>query len=121
LLLAGNVLYLLWISERGYTAMVLKGGSKAKDGLYWKKGDWEIVTVEGENGALPGSEDLEYLHIPGILFAPVALILGLGFFLFLPFIGFGMLVSVVVRKIGRMLASPETSRPEHVRPGGGVS
>ena len=38
--------------------MGLKGGSKAKDGLYWKKGDWEIVTVEGENGALPGTEDL---------------------------------------------------------------
>ena len=101
--------------------MVLKGGSKAKDGLYWKKGEWEIVTVEGENGALPGTADLEYLHIPGILFAPLALILGLGFYLFLPLIGFGMLLSVAVRKIGRMLASPVTSRPGHIGPGGGLS
>lgn len=101
--------------------MGLKGGSKAKDGLYWKKGDWEIVTVEGENGALPGTEDLEFVRIPGILFPPVALILGLGFYLFLPLIGIGMLLSVAVKKIGRMLASPETSQPGHIRTGGGAS
>ena len=101
--------------------MGLKGGSKAKDGLYWKKGDWEIVTVEGENGALPGTEDLEFVRIPGILFPPVALILGLGVYLFLPLIGIGMLLSVAVKKIGRMLASPETSQPGHIHTGGGAS
>lgn len=118
--------------------MVRKGGSKTRDGLYWKKGEWEIVTVEGENGMLPGTEDVQYVRIPGTLFGPVALIMGLGFFLFLPFIGFAMLISVIVKKIGRMLASPalpthsgerpgdlhaplETSRPEHVHPGGSMS
>jgi len=86
--------------------MARKGGSKTRDGLYWKKGEWEIVTVEGANGMLPGTEDVEYVRIPGILFGPVALIMGLGFFLFLPFIGFAMLISVLVKKIGRMLAPP---------------
>lgn len=101
--------------------MVRKGGSKTKGGLYWNKRKWEIVTVEGKSGTLPGGEDVEYVRIPGILLAPVALILGLGFYLFLPLIGFGMLLSVAVKKIGRMLASPATSRPGHIRPGGGLS
>jgi hypothetical protein len=118
--------------------MVRKGGSKTKDGLYWKKGEWEIVTVEGGNGTLPGTEDLEYLRIPGLLFVPVALILGLAFYLFLPLVGVVMLLSVIVKKIGSRLASPallthsgerpgdlhsppETLRSGHIRPGGGMS
>lgn len=76
-----------------------KGGSKTKGGMYWKRGRWEIVTVERNSGTLPGTEDDEYLRIPGILFAPVALVLGLGFYVFLPFIGFAMLVSVLGKKI----------------------
>jgi hypothetical protein len=118
--------------------MARKGGSKTKGGLYWKKGEWEVVTVEGKNGTLPGSEDVEYVRIPAILFAPVALIMGLAFYLFLPFIGFAMLISVLVKKIGRMLAPPAlvtnsgkgpgeihapptASRHEHIRLGGGMS
>lgn len=118
--------------------MVLKGGSKTKDGFYWKKGEWEIVTVGGENGRLPGPENAEYLHVPAILLVPLALILGLGFYLFLPLIGFAMLLSLIVKKIGRKLLPPtllthgderpgdlhaphEVSRPAHLRAGGGVS
>jgi len=86
--------------------MLRKGGTKTKGGFYWKKGEWELVTVEGKSGTLPGRENDEYLWIPAILFAPVALIMGLAFYLFLPFIGFGMLISVLVKKIGRMLAPP---------------
>jgi hypothetical protein len=118
--------------------MVRKGGSKAKGGFYWKKGEWELVTVEGKSGTLPGREDVEYLWIPAILFVPVALIMGLAFYLFLPFIGFGMLISVLVKKIGRMLAppvlvtdsgegpgtlhaAPTTSRRESIHRKGGIS
>lgn len=86
--------------------MVRKGGSKTKGGVYWKKGEWTIVTVERKNGALPGTDKDEYLRIPGILFAPLALVLGLGFYLFLPFIGFAMLVSVIGKKIWAGHAHP---------------
>ncbi len=34
--------------------MTRKGGNETKGGFYWKKGDWEIVTVEGKKGVLPG-------------------------------------------------------------------
>lgn len=33
--------------------MTTKGGSETKGGFYWKTGAWEIVTVEGNRGALP--------------------------------------------------------------------
>ena len=83
--------------------MASKGGSKTKGGLYWKKGKWEMVTVERKNGRLPGTEEDAYLRIPAILVPPVALVLGLGFYLFLPFIGFAMLLKVIATKIRREL------------------
>ena len=118
--------------------MVRNGGSKTKGGIYWKKGKWEIVTVEGKYGTLPGTEDIQYLHVPGIVFGPLALVLGLAFYLFLPLIGIYMLLSVAVRKIWGMVApaaaqthsgqgpgglgvTPGPSRPAQVRTGGGVS
>jgi hypothetical protein len=118
--------------------MVRKGGSKTKGGLYWKKCEWEIVTVEGKNGTLPGTGDIEYLRIPGVLVAPLALIMGLAFYLFLPFIGFVMLLSVIAKKIwggfapaalqhhsderGGDLHKPSvTSQPRHLHQGGSAS
>lgn len=79
--------------------MTHKGGSEVKGGLYWNKGEWEIVTVEGEKGRLPGNEDAQYLRIPTILFPPVAMIVSIAYVIFLPFIGFAMLLKVIVNKI----------------------
>lgn len=79
--------------------MTRKGGSEVKGGFYWNKKKWEIVTVEGQKGTLPGSEDVQYLHIPGILFPPVAMIVSVMYVIFLPFIGFAMLLTAIVKKI----------------------
>lgn len=118
--------------------MVLNGGSKTKGGLYWKKREWEIVTVEGKDGVLPGGEDTEYFRIPGTLFAPVALILGLAFYVFLPLLGFAMVLSLIEKKVWAWFAPPahqppsgehrsdlhphhHASRAAHIRTGGGIS
>ena len=78
--------------------MTRKGGNETKGGFYWKKGDWEIVTVEGKKGMLPGPEQAEYLRIPTILFIPVALTISVVYVVFLPFIGFAMLGKAVTTK-----------------------
>jgi len=102
-----------------------KGGSETKGGFYWKKGDWEIVTVEGKKGVLPGPEKVEYLRIPAVLFVPVAMLVSIAYVIFFPFIGFAMLAKVITTKIrhelrrsrepmGKKLA-PQTSGEKHAR------
>ena len=78
--------------------MTHKGGNETKGGFYWKKGDWEIVTVEGKMGMLPGIEQVEYLRIPTLLFIPVVLTMSVVYVVFLPFIGFAMLGKAVTTK-----------------------
>lgn len=67
------------------------GGSETKGGFYWKKGAWEIVTIEGENGRLPGGNNESYLRVPGLLVVPLALVISIAYVVFLPVIGFTML------------------------------
>lgn len=81
--------------------MTTKGGSETKGGFYWKTGAWEIVTVEGNRGALPGGEYDSYLRIPGLLVIPLALAVSLSYVIFLPVIGFAMLF----RTLGSRLAA----------------
>ncbi|MGA8184786.1 MAG: hypothetical protein WB819_14225 [Terriglobia bacterium] len=78
--------------------MTRKGGNETKGGFYWKKGDWEIVTVEGKKGVLPGTAEAEYLRIPTILFIPVALTISVVYVVFLPFVGFAMLGKAMTTK-----------------------
>jgi len=75
-----------------------KGGEKTKGGFYLKKGEWEIVTVEGKNGTLPGGLECEYIKLPAILFVPLAMVMGALYVIFLPFIGFAMLFAMVAKK-----------------------
>ncbi|HKT11063.1 MAG TPA: hypothetical protein VJW77_04480 [Terriglobia bacterium] len=79
--------------------MTHKGGNETKGGFYWKKGDWEIVTVEGKKGVLPGTEQVEYLRVPTLLFIPVILAMSVVYVVFLPFIGFAMLGKTMTTKM----------------------
>jgi hypothetical protein len=54
--------------------------------------------VEGKRGMLPGTERAEYIRVPGILFLPVALIVSILYVVFLPFIGFAMLLTTIATK-----------------------
>jgi hypothetical protein len=105
--------------------MTRKGGNETKGGFYWKKGDWEIVTVEGKKGVLPGTAEAEYLRIPTILFIPVALTISAVYVVFLPFVGFAMLGKAVTTKTrqewqrfhqtaGKKMAA-QTSGDKHTR------
>jgi hypothetical protein len=78
-----------------------KGGNQTKGGFYLKKDEWEIVTVEGKNGVLPGGGECEYLRVPGVLIVPLAVTLGGAFVIFLPFIGFAMLFVMIATKVGK--------------------
>lgn len=81
-----------------------KGGSETKGGFYWKKGAWEVVTVEGKTGVLPGGQESEYIKLHGLLLLPVALIISIAYVVFLPVVGFAMIFGTLFKKIARALA-----------------
>ncbi len=82
-----------------------KGGSETKGGFYWKRGEWEIVTVDGKSGTLPGPADAEYIRVPGLLVIPIALIVSIAYVVFLPLIGFAMLFHALAGKVAERLRS----------------
>lgn len=78
------------------------GGTKAKGGLYWNIGKWEIVTVNGREGELPGTPADRYLRIPTLSLLLLGPIMGFAFVLFLPLIGFALFGWQLARKAGQL-------------------
>ncbi len=76
------------------------GGNAVKAGFYWNLRKWEMVTLSGIGGALPGSADDRYLKVPVIAFLFIAPVMGGLYAFFLPFIGFALLFSFLGRKAG---------------------
>ncbi len=76
------------------------GGNAVKAGFYWNLRKWEMVTLSGIGGTLPGSADDRYLKVPIIAFLFIAPVMGGLYAFFLPFIGFAMLAAFAGRKLG---------------------
>ena len=76
------------------------GGNTVKAGFYWNLGKWEMVTLSGIGGTLPGTSDQRYLKVPIVAFLFVAPVMGGLYAFFLPFIGFAMLFAFLGRKVG---------------------
>ena len=74
------------------------GGTKAPGGLYWHFGNWEIKALDGKEVTLPGSSEERYLRIPTVALLLLGPVMGLAFAMFLPFIGFALLATQIVRK-----------------------
>ena len=87
------------------------GGTKAPGGLYWHFGNWEIKALDGKEVTLPGSAAERYLRIPTVALLVLGPVMGLAFAMFLPFIGFALLATQIVRKIAHAVVknAPETN------------
>jgi hypothetical protein len=82
------------------TKNTLTGGRKAEAGIYWNKGSWDLVTLSGKGGVLPGGPTHEYVRIPAVALLAVAPLMGATYVVFLPFIGFAMLADYLGKKAG---------------------
>ncbi len=91
------------------------GGNEVKAGFYWNLAKWELVTLSGNGGTLPGNADDRYIKVPMLAFLFIAPVMGGLYAFFLPFIGFAMLFAFLGRKAG------EAGRAAVVRLGGLVS
>jgi hypothetical protein len=87
------------------------GGTKAPGGLYWHFGNWEIKALDGKEVTLPGSAEERYVRIPTVALLVLGPVMGLAFAMFLPFIGFALLATQIVRKIAHTIvkSAPEAN------------
>lgn len=93
-----------------------KGGDAVTGGFYWNKATWHLENVEGKSGTLPGDSGTRYVWIPTLLMLVLAPVMGGLFVLFLPFIGFalliGMLATTALRKFRKPAAATAQSQAE---------
>lgn len=75
-----------------------EGGRKARGGFYWNVRGWSIVTVPRGGGALPGDRDSHYLRLPVVVLLALAPVMGGLYVMFLPFIGFAMVLAFAGRR-----------------------
>jgi hypothetical protein len=72
-------------------------GSVVKGGFYFNRDKLDLVAVSGKEGALPGTEGNRYLRIPALAVVALAPVLGGLFVVFMPFIGFALVLQHLAR------------------------
>jgi hypothetical protein len=77
--------------------MAYTGGTKVKNGFYWSMQAWDMAMVPAEGGQLPGDGARTYTRIPTVLFLLLAPMMGALYVVFLPFVGFAMVLGYAAR------------------------
>ena len=77
----------------------IEGNTRVKAGFYWNRADWDIVTISGPGGILPGDKATRYVRVPLLAMLVLPPLMGGLYVLFLPFLGFAMLFSHLGRKV----------------------
>ncbi len=91
------------------------GGAKVDGGYYWNVGSWKVEVVPEEGGTLPG--EARYVKVPFPLLFVVVPLMGALFLMFLPFIGFALLVHAIARKVTGGVKAQATALAATVSPG----
>jgi hypothetical protein len=76
-----------------------EGGSRVKGGFYFNQQSWDLVTVSGKSGVLPGTARDLHLKIPVLLMLLGAPVVGATLVMFLPFAGIALFLHAGYRKI----------------------
>ncbi|MFZ1058644.1 MAG: hypothetical protein WAP47_05575 [Candidatus Rokuibacteriota bacterium] len=79
------------------------GGTPEKCGYYWDPRKWEMVTVAKKGGLLPGAAERHYFRVPILVLLLLAPVLGGVYTVFLPFIGFSLVLRLAARKTAEAL------------------
>ena len=74
------------------------GGAKVPAGFYWRPASWEIVTMAGTGGVLPGGRGERYFQVPVLAMLLLAPAMGAALVMFLPLMGFVMVGRELARK-----------------------
>jgi hypothetical protein len=93
------------------------GGQQVKDGYYWGGFKGELLAIDGPGGVLPGGKQASYWKIPLIAIVPFGLFLGGAYVIFLPFIGFALVIGFVANKLWQEVLSLGYSLTKLAAPG----
>lgn len=89
-----------------------RGGDVVKGGFYWNQAQWRLENVEGKFGMLSGDGTTRYAWVPTLLLFLLAPLMGALFVVFLPFIGFALLIGMLgARALGLFRTKP-TAMPK---------
>ena len=75
-----------------------QGGDKVNAGFYLDLESWQVTTLSGNGGTLPGKTEAQYLRVPLPVLLAMAPMMGAAFAVFLPFIGIAVVADFVVKK-----------------------
>ncbi len=95
----------------------LSAGMNASRGYWFNCRTWTLHPVATEGAVLPGAEGEKYLRIPLLAAFIVAPLMGAAFLIFLPFIGFYLALSAVVRPVRKLFKTSATELAATVSPG----
>ena len=73
-------------------------GAMVKGGFYFNRDKLDLVAVSGKEGTLPGGEGQRFFRVPALAVVALAPVLGGLFVVFMPFIGFAL----VLQHLGRV-------------------
>ena len=77
---------------------MVTAGTLVKGGFYFNRDKLDLVAVSGKQGTLPGAEGQRYFRVPVLAVIALAPVLGGLFVVFMPFIGFAL----VLQHLGRL-------------------
>ena len=95
----------------------IEAGTQVKKGYYFNVKNWTLEPMANDGAALPGAKGEKYFHVPLLLAFVVAPIMGAAFLMFLPFIGFYLALSAVLRPVTRLFTSSATELAATMSPG----
>jgi len=92
-----------------------EGSVRAPGGFYFNQKSWDLVTVSGKAGVLPGTTSDRYLRVPLLLMLLGAPVFGATLVMFLPFVGIALFGHAMVRKaVGPFAAGRLQKAPARV-------
>jgi hypothetical protein len=95
----------------------LDGGTRVKKGYYFEMRTWELQPIACDGEPLPGTAGRIYFHVPLLLVLVIAPLMGAAFVLFLPCIGFYLVLQAAFRPLARLFHRSATEVAATVQPG----
>ena len=87
-----------------------EGLSRVPGGFYFNQKSWDLVTVSGKAGILPGTPSDQHIRVPLLLMLLGAPVFGATLVMFLPFVGIALFVHAVSKKALKPFAAAKLEK-----------